>query len=454
MECETRYAKNGDVHIAYQVLGDGPLDLVFVPAFVSNLEVAWEEPSLARFYRRLASFSRLILIDKRGTGLSDRVPADALPTLEERMDDVRAVMDAVGSQRAAIYGSSEGGPLAVLFATTFPERTTALVLYGSYPRAAIAPDYPHGTDAESFDAYLASIEQGWGQALSLPVFGPSVANDDRFVQWYGRLERQSASPAAALALMRMNSQIDVRPLLESVRVPTLVIYRGGEYIAHVEGSRYLAEHIPGAKQVELPGNDFLPWVGDQDALLDEIEEFLTGARVGGHSSDRVLATVLFTDIMGSTEKAAELGDRRWRNLLDDYYDAARREIERSRGRMVKTLGDGILATFDGPARAVRCASVLRQTVEHLGIRIRTGLHTGECERMGDDVGGIAVHIGARVAAQAAPDEVLVSSTVKDLVAGSGLRFVDRGTYHLHGVPGEWRLFAAEGIASQGRPLPR
>jgi class 3 adenylate cyclase/pimeloyl-ACP methyl ester carboxylesterase len=421
---------------------------------VSNLEVAWEEPSLARFYRRLASFSRLILIDKRGTGLSDRVPADALPTLEERMDDIRAVMDAVGSKRAAIYGSSEGGPLAVLFATTFPERTTALVLYGSYPRAAIASDYPHGTDAESFDAYLASIEQGWGQALSLPVFGPSVANDDRFVQWYGRLERQSASPAAALALMRMNSQIDVRPLLESVRVPTLVIYRGGEYFAHVEGSRYLAEHIPGAKQVELPGNDFLPWVGDQDALLDEIEEFLTGARVGGHSSDRVLATVLFTDIMGSTEKAAELGDRRWRNLLDDYYDAARREIERSRGRMVKTLGDGILATFDGPARAVRCASVLRQTVEHLGIRIRTGLHTGECERMGDDVGGIAVHIGARVAAQAAPDEVLVSSTVKDLVAGSGLRFVDRGTYHLHGVPGEWRLFAAEGIASQGRPLPR
>jgi class 3 adenylate cyclase len=314
VECETRYARNGDVHIAYQVLGDGPLDLVFVPAFVSNLEVAWEEPSLARFYRRLASFSRLILIDKRGTGLSDRVPADALPTLED-------------------------------------------------------------------------------------------------------------------------SQIDVRPLLESVRVPTLVIYRGGEYFTHVEGSRYLAEHIPGAKQVELPGSDFLPWVGDQDALLDEIEEFLTGARVGGHSSDRVLATVLFTDIMGSTEKAAELGDRRWRNLLDDYYDAARREIERSRGRMVKTLGDGILATFDGPARAVRCASVLRQTVEHLGIRIRTGVHTGECERMGDDVGGIAVHIGARVAAQAAPDEVLVSSTVKDLVAGSGLRFVDRGTYHLHGVPG-------------------
>ncbi len=440
MQPETRYAKSGDVNIAYQVAGEGALDLVFVPGWVSHVEWCWEEPGFAHFLRRLASFSRLILFDKRGTGLSDPVADQALPTLEERMDDLRAVLDAVGSVRAALLGISEGGPMSALFAATYPERTAALVMYGSYARWIREPDYPWALTREQHERALAVFAQEWGRPIGLHRFFPSVADDPRFAAWWAKYLRLGASPGAALALYRMNIEIDIRHLLPVIRVPTLVLHRTGDRLIDIGASRYLAEHIPGARYTELPGQDHGPWVGDIDTLVDEIEEFLTGVR-HGPEPDRVLATVMFTDIVGSTERAATLGDRAWRALLDTHNEIVRRELERHRGREVKTVGDGFLATFDGPARAIRCACGIRDGVHPLGIEIRAGLHTGECELMGDDVGGIAVHIGARVAASAAPGEVLVSSTVKDLVAGSGLRFADRGVHVLKGVPGEWRLFS-------------
>jgi class 3 adenylate cyclase len=436
----THYAKSGSVHIAYQVLGDGPIDLVHVPPFISNLELQWRDPDQARYFRRLASFSRLIMFDKRGTGLSDRTD---IASLEERMDDVRAVMDAVGSERAAVFGSSEGGAMSLLFAATYPDRVTALILYGAYPRMSAAPDYP-GLLPEDRERVLDELGTRWGQGVLMghSLMNPTRTNDPAFLEAQGSWERLSASPGAAVTLMRMIFDIDVRHLLSAIQVPALVIYRTADAF-HAAGSRYLGTHIPGAKTVELPGEDYLPHLGDQDAILDEIEEFLTGVRPAPEP-DRVLATVLFTDIVGSTDRAAALGDRRWRDLLDSYYGLLRREITRFRGREVKTMGDGFLATFDGPARAIRCACAVRDGIRPLGIDVRAGLHTGECELMDDDVGGIAVHIGARVAASAAPGEVLVSSTVKDLVAGSGLRFADRGPQTLRGVPGEWRLFAVEG----------
>jgi pimeloyl-ACP methyl ester carboxylesterase len=437
---ETRYAKSGDVNIAYQVVGDGPLDLVFIPGWVSHLEYFWEEPSFARFLRRLASFSRLILFDKRGTGLSDRVALDDLPTLEQRMDDVRAVMDAVGSQRAALMGTSEGGPLCLLFAATYPERTAALVMVGAYARRLWAEDYPIGASADEYDAFLEDVRVNWGAPVGLDRRAPSVAHDERFRTWWATYLRMSASPGAAYALTRMNGQVDVRHALPAIGTPTLVIHRTGDRSLPVEGARYMAERIRGAKLVELPGDDHLPYVGDQDEILDEIEEFLTGVR-RGPEPDRVLATVLFTDIVGSTEKATELGDRRWRQLLDSHHDVVRRELDRWRGREVNTAGDGFLATFDGPARAIRCARGIRDAVQPLGLEIRAGLHTGEIELSDDDVAGIAVHTGARVAASAGPGEVLVSGTVKDLVAGSGIEFEERGEHELKGVPGMWRLYA-------------
>jgi class 3 adenylate cyclase len=437
---KTRYARSGDVHIAYQVLGDGPIDLVHVPPFISNLELQWRDPDQARYFRRLASFSRLIMFDKRGTGLSDRTD---IASLEERMDDVRAVMDAVGSERAAVFGSSEGGAMSLLFAATYPHRVTALALYGAYPRMSAAPDYPEGLSQEFREQALEAVGTRWGQGvLSAHRMNPTRASDLAWLEAQGGRERLTTSPGTAVALMRMNFEIDVRHILSTVQVPVLVIYRTADAF-HAAGSRYLGSHIPGAKTVELPGEDYLPHLGDQDAILDEIEEFLTGVRPVPEP-DRVLATVLFTDIVGSTDRAVALGDRRWRDLLDSYYGVLRRELARFRGREVKTMGDGFLATFDGPARAIRCACAISDGVRPLGIEIRAGLHTGECELMGDDVGGIAVHIGARVAASAGPGEVVVSSTVKDLVAGSGLRFADRGTHDLRGVPGEWRLFAVEG----------
>jgi class 3 adenylate cyclase len=437
---ETRYAKSGSVNIAYQVVGDGPFDLVHVPPFVSNLELQWEDPAERRYFERLASFSRLVMFDKRGTGLSDRV---AVATLEERMDDLRAVMDAAGSERAAVYGSSEGGALSVLFATTYPDRVSALVLYGAYPRIAWAPDYPDGVPEDAWADGMRYLEENWGRGeeggLPLYALTPDRADDPAWRRQHGRWERLSASPGAAAAIQRMIIDIDVRHVLSAIRVPTLVVYRTADW-AHAMGSRYMGAHIPGAKVVELPGNEYFPYLGDQDAILDEIEEFLTGVRPA-HVPDRSLATVLFTDIVSSTTRAATLGDDEWTRILDHHDGLTNQEIERHRGRRIKTTGDGTLATFDGPARAVRCAQAICSGVRSLGIEVRAGLHTGEIELRGDDIGGIAVHIGARVSALAGPGEVLVSSTVKDLVAGSGITFADRGSHVLKGVPDEWRVFA-------------
>jgi class 3 adenylate cyclase len=440
---EIKYARSGDVHIAYRVVGDGPIDLVWVPGFVSHLETYWEDPNSRRFFQRLAAFSRLILFDKRGTGMSDRVPEAALPTLEERMDDVRAVMEAVGSERASLLGQSEGGPMSVLFAATYPERTVSLILYGAYARRLAGPDYPWAPTAEERQAYHDAILDHWGTPELLKYFAPTIARSEQLSQIAARRMRMAASPGAALAIVRMNAEIDVRDVLSSVRVPTLILARSGDPQSPLGGNRYMAERIPGARHIELPGDDHTPWVGDEDAVVFSIEEFLTGTR---HvvEPDRVLATVLFTDVVGSTERAAALGDRQWRTLLEQHHAAVRRELDRFRGREVHTAGDGFLATFDGPARAVRCATAISQAVQPLGLEVRAGVHTGEIEIMDDDVGGIAVHIGARVASLAGPGEVLVSSTVKDLVAGAGLTFEARGTHVLKGVPDEWRIFAVVG----------
>jgi pimeloyl-ACP methyl ester carboxylesterase len=434
---ETRYAKSGDVNIAYQVVGEAPLDLVYVPGWISNVELMWEEPAHAHLLRRLSSFSRLILFDKRGTGLSDPVPLDRLPTLEQRMDDVRAVMDAAGSERAALFGSSEGGLMSILFAATYPERTRALIALAIYAKRIWSPDYPWAPTPEARAAEIASIERRWGGEMDISDLAPSA--DEAFKRRAVAYLRRSASPGAAVALLRMNTQIDVRGVLPTIRVPTLVLQRVADRDVSVEEGRWIAARIPGAKYVELPGDEHLIWAGDVDAVVDEVEEFLTGSRPV-HDADRVLATVLFTDIVGSTERAAGLGDRRWRDVLEQHHAIVRRELERFRGREVDTAGDGFLATFDGPARAVRAAFAARDGIGELGIEIRAGLHTGECELMGDKVGGIAVHTGARVAGAARPGEVLVSSTVRDLVAGSGIEFADRGEYELKGV-GSWRLYS-------------
>jgi class 3 adenylate cyclase len=434
---ETHYAKSGGVNIAYQVLGDGLMDLVHVPPFISNLELQWEDEPQARYMRRLASFSRLIMFDKRGTGLSDRVD---VASLEERMDDVRAVMDAAGSERAVVFGSSEGGALAILFAVTYPERVSALVLYGAYPRMSWASDYPNGIEVS--EAVLHEFENQWGRVgggLPQSFLHPGLADDPAYQEAVARADRLSASPGAAAAIMRMILGLDVRHLLSAIRVPTLVVYRTAD-AAHADGSRYLGAHIAGAKAVELPGDVYYPYLGDQDAVLGEIEEFLTGVRVPP-PPDRVLATVLYTDIVGSTQTAAKAGDRQWREVLEQHEMISEREIQRQRGRLIKSTGDGVLATFDGPARAVRCACAIRDAVPALEIEIRAGIHTGEIELRGDDIGGIAVHIGQRVSSLAGASEVLVSRTVVDLVAGSGLEFEDRGEHDLKGVPGSWKLFS-------------
>lgn len=433
---ETRYAKSGDVHIAYQVFGDGPVNLVVAPPFVSNIENFWDEPDFARWLSRLGGYARVLMFDKRGTGMSDRI--SELPGVDQRIDDLRAVMDAAGMDRAAVLGMSEGGPLAAFFAATFPDRCQALVLYGTFARfASWLPTQ------EALDNFLGYIDEHWGSGGSLPLFGPSRQNDAAFQRWWGRFERLGASPAAAKALMRMNSQIDISNIVPTIRVPTLVIHRTGDVTIDVEGGRFLAQNIPGACYIELAGDDHIPFIGDNGMeIADMIGEFLTGSKAPV-VADTVLATVLFTDIVGSTEKAVALGDRRWRDLLDQHNARVRRVLERFRGREVNTAGDGFLATFDGPARAVRCACAIADEIRPLGIEVRAGLHTGECEVMGDDLGGIAVHIGARVAALAGANEVLVSSTVRDLVAGSGLRFADRGSRSLKGVPGEWSIFAVE-----------
>lgn len=437
----TRYAKVGRLHLAYQVVGEGPLDLVFVPGWVSHIELFWEWPESAHFFGRLASLGRLILFDKRGTGLSDRVPSGELPTLEQRMDDVRAVMDAAGSERAALLGLSEGGPLQMLFAATYPERTRALVLISTFARMLQAPDYPEGVPREMIEAALSSVEERWGTGVLMRGLIPNLAGSDAAREYWARFQRLSASPASAVDLLRMAADIDVRPILPTIDVPTLVLHRAGDLFVPVGQGRHLGQAIPGARYVELPGNDHLPWFGDQEAVVGEIQEFLTGARET-MDHDRVLATVLFVDVVGSTERAAALGDRRWRELLETFYGVVRRELQRFRGREIDTAGDGFLASFDGPARGVRCALAIAGAVRALDLDVRAGVHTGECEVMGEKIGGIAVHIGARVAAQAGAAEVLVSQTVRDLVAGSGLRFEDLGVRALKGVPGDWRLYRA------------
>ncbi len=434
----TKYARSGDVHIAYQVVGEGPHDLVLVPGWASHVEYAWEDPCFSHFLSRLASFSRLILLDTRGTGLSDRV-AD-LPTLEQRMDDVRAVMDAAGSDRAALFGISEGGPMCLMFAATYPARTSALMLYGTFARILRAHDYPIGLPVETLGKFLERAEETWGTGTISADFAPSFAHDETFRRSWARFERFAVSPAGIKALLRTLHETDARHTLSVIRVPTLIVHRQGDRIARVEGARYMAERIQDAKYVELPGADHFAWVGDADAVLDEVEEFLTGVR-RGPEPDRVLATVMFTDIVGATERAAELGDRRWRELLESHHAVVRKQLPRFRGREIDTAGDGFLAAFDGPARAVHCARAVARDVRRLGLEIRAGLHTGECEVMGDKLSGIAVHTGARVASLAGAGEVLVSGTVKDLVAGSGIKFEDRGMHVLKGVPGEWRLYA-------------
>ena len=442
MQPQTRFAQSGDVNIAYQVVGNGPIDLVFVMGWVSNIDEFWTEPSWAYFLERLAKFSRLIVFDKRGTGLSDRVDENNLPTLETRMDDVRAVMDACDSKRAALFGISEGGPMCALFAATYPERTAGLMTFGTYVRSRYAPDYPWGRTDEDWAAWVDLLAKQWGKGpVGIEARIPSKVNDERFREWWTRYLVRSATPKTVVALTRMNSQIDVRAALPAISAPALIMHRTGDRSLSIEGSRYMAARIRGARFVEFPGDDHLPWTSDVEPVLATIEEFMTGTKHVAEP-DRVLATVMFADIAGSTERAAAIGDRAWRGQLEQFYGLVRGELERHRGREIDTAGDGYFATFDGPARGVRCAQAITREVKRLGLDVRAGLHTGEVEMLGEKVSGIAVHIGARIASKAAPGEVVVSSTVKDLVAGSGLRFEDRGTHALKGVPGDWRLFLA------------
>jgi len=434
-----RYAQNETVHIAYQVVGEGERDFVLVQGYLSHIDMDWEHPGMARFFRTLASFSRLILFDKRGTGLSDR--GVGIATLEERMDDVRAVMDAAGSERAVLMGVSEGAPMCLLFAATYPERTHALVLHGGMARSTEAPDYPWAPPAAgAIEAAIELIEPYFFTGEDIDLWVPSLGDDPQAKEWLGRFRRAAVSPDTLAALFSMFLDIDVRHVLPTLRVPTLVLHRHGDRVVNWRAGRWMAEQIPGARYVELSGQDHFPWFGDSDAVIEEIREFLTGVRVSAEP-DRVLATVMLTDVVGSTERAASLGDRVWRDLLDAHDAAIRRQLVAFRGREVKTTGDGFLATFDGPARAIRCACAIRAAASDLHLDVRVGLHTGEIEIRGDDIGGMAVHIGQRVSALAQPGEIMVSSTVKDLVAGSGIEFEDRGEQELRGVPGTWRLFA-------------
>lgn len=438
---ETRYTKSGDLSIAYQVTGSGPIDLVFASGWISNVELGWEHPQVARFYERLASFSRLILFDKRGTGLSDRVPDARPPTIEERTDDIRAVLDAIGSERAAIFGTSEGGNMSIVFAATYPQRTTALVTYSVFAKRIWSPDYPWAPTPEEREAWLEGLQERWGGDADLSSLIPSVANDAATKAWFSRVSRHSVSLSAAVALGRMNTQIDIRAVLPTVRVPTLMFHPVDDHDVNIEEGRWMAARIPNARLVELPGADHVPYFQSADAVLDGVEEFLTGVRPAA-DTDRFLATVLFTDIVNGTPKAAELGDRRWGELVEAHHAIVRRELLRYRGSEVDTAGDGFFATFDGPARAVRCALEIRDAVRGLGLEIRAGVHTGECEEIAGKTGGIAVIIGSRVRELAEPGQVLATSTVKDLVAGSGLRFEPRGSRRLKGVPDEWQIYSA------------
>jgi class 3 adenylate cyclase/pimeloyl-ACP methyl ester carboxylesterase len=449
---EVRYARSGAVNIAYQVIGDGPVDLLYIPGWISHLDLYWEEPTVSRFLRRLAAGFRLMLFDRRGTGLSDRVPDDELPTLEGRMDDARAVLDAEGSEQAVVLAQGYGCPLAIVFAATYPERTRALVLYNAIAKAGQkTEDYPWGSTPEELKAWRTKTGEHWGSEEFarewLRRLAPSAAGDPRQIAWYARVLRASATPSASQRFSEMNALMDVRAVLPLLHVPTLVVQRkdvlapkAGVDVRSLEESEYVAARIPDAKLVVLPGQDYLPWVGDQEALVSEVATFVTGTRPAAET-DRVLLTLLFTDVVDSTGALARLGDQRWRELLAEHDILVRHALERFRGNEVDHAGDGVFATFDGPGRAIGCACEIGREVRQLGLQIRAGIHTGECELGADRVSGIAVHIGARIAALARPGEVLVSSTVKDLVAGSELRFRDHGLTELKGVPGEWRIHA-------------
>lgn len=461
MQQNTQYARRGDVNVAYQVVGEGPIDLLFAPGFVSHVDLYWTDPMITSFMRRLASFSRLIIFDKPGTGASD--PVARVPTLEERVEDMRAVLDAVGSERAALFGISEGGPMSALFAATYPDRITSLVVYGSFAKMDPAPDYFPETQAQH-DAFLERIYgmvDRWGQGDAVDIFAPSMAASAAIRSNYALFERAAASPAMARAVVEAARQVDVRAILPAIRVPTLVLQRTDDEVTRVQHGRFIGDRIPGARYVEFPGADHVPWLGDTEPLVEEMEQFLTGTSQAPEL-DRVLATVLFTDIVGSTERAAEIGDGRWRELLEAHDDLVRAELEHFGGREVKSTGDGFIAAFDGPGKAIACAGAINEGVRRLGLEVRAGVHTGECERRGEDLGGMAVHIGARVGAKAQAGEVLVSSTVRELVVGSGIEFEDRGCETLKGVPGEWRLFAVRtrgeqpavmAVGGEGQGLP-
>jgi class 3 adenylate cyclase/pimeloyl-ACP methyl ester carboxylesterase len=439
---ETRYARSRDGFLAYQVLGDGPVDVIAVAELLSHCEHRWEEPGLTRSLHRIASFSRLLLYDRRGTGLSDPVSPDRLPSLEERAQDLGAVLDAVGSARAAVAGFSEGGVDAMFFAAANPERVSSLVLYGAWPRFFVDDTYPVGWDRAVLETMVEAAVAEWGRGRLLPVVAPSVADDERVVSWWATFERLSASPGVAAAMLRVALDVDVRHVLGAITAPTLVVHRTDDVFSPVAHGRYLAAHIAGAELVELPGRDHPFFIGDADAVVDAIEEHITGAQpVRRH--DRVLATAMFVDIVGSTDLAAAIGDRAWGDLLHAHLALVRRQLGRFDGREIDTAGDGVFAAFDGPARAVACGCAIRDAARALGIEVRAGLHTGECQLIDGKIGGITVHIAARVAAAAEPSEVLVSRTIKDLTAGSGLQFADRGSHILKGVPEAWQLYRVE-----------
>ena len=436
---EIKYAKNNGIHIAYQIVGSGPIDLVLVPGWVSNIEIFWEEPNAVRFLRRLSSFSRLILFDKRGTGLSDKICYT--PTLEERMEDVRTVMDAVQSKRAALVGYSEGGPMCSMFAATHPDRTLSLVMIGSFARRIKTSDYPFGITPEQYAFFLDQIEKKWGDGVGLESRAPSLANDALFRNWWARFLRLSASPATAVALTKMNSEIDVRNILSAIRVPTLILHAENDAVVNVEEGRYIAKNIKGAQFYKVPSKDHLPWIGAPDTILDKIEEFVAGS-ISASETTRSLYTVMFTDIATSTELVANSGDRKWSDILDAHNKIIRHEISVYAGREIDNAGDGFFIAFDGPARAIRCATSIMNALQAIKLSVRIGIHIGECEVVGNKLSGIAVHIGSRISAAAKPNQIWVSQTVKDLVAGSGISFMDMGFHNLKGVADKWNLYQA------------
>jgi len=444
---QVRYARVGEQYVAYQVFGDGPIELLIAPPVTSNVEVIWEDSRYTRFMERLSSFARIAVFDKRGTGLSDPILGTGVPTLEERMDDMRAVMTAAGFEMPALFGFAEGGPLTILFAATYPDKVSQLVLFNTTPRILRSDDYPWGWDPG--DTPMDDSVQMWEAPPEdveefMKRFSPGLAGEPdwkHFVRWQSRFERLSASPGLYAALRLAALQIDVRDVLQSVQCPTLVLHRVDDVIVTAGNGRYIADHIRGAEYVELPGGDHWPWNHDGDRVVAELQEFLTGERPTPEV-DRVLCTVLFTDLVGSTEMAVRLGDARWREVLAQHHTIVRRELARHRGHEVDNAGDGFLATFDGPARAIRCAEGVHRDLHGIGLEVRAGVHTGECEIVGDKIAGLAVHIAARIASSASAGEILVSRTVKDLVAGSGIAFEDRGVHALKGVPEEWQLYAA------------